>query len=158
VRTRCKSRIDPDNPGETWAIERATQICVREGSEFTLVLPADIPLITPGELDEIFQHAPKRGSLLVPAADKRGTNAALRGPGNLFPLRFGNDSFQPHLAAARATGLPCVVLELPGIAVDVDRPEDLHMIAGLAGNTRSQQFVRDSLRILELRPTGTDRA
>jgi 2-phospho-L-lactate guanylyltransferase len=60
----------------------------------------------------------------------------------LFPLRFGNDSFLPHHAAAKATGLPCVVLELPGIARDVDRPEDLRELAAASGNRRSQTLVR----------------
>ena len=36
---------DPDNPGETGAIEMATRICVERGVESTLVIPADIPLI-----------------------------------------------------------------------------------------------------------------
>ena len=42
--------------------------------------------------------------MLVPDAAVRGTNAAWRAPGDLFPLRFGNDSFLPHLASAKATG------------------------------------------------------
>ena len=93
---------DPDNPGETGAIEMATQICVERGVESTLVIPADIPLIEAWELQEILKHAPAEGSVLVPAADGRGTNAAFRRPANLFPLRFGNDSFKPHHAAAQA--------------------------------------------------------
>jgi 2-phospho-L-lactate guanylyltransferase len=60
----------------------------------------------------------------------------------LFPLRFGNDSFVPHLAAAKASGLACVVLDLPGIARDVDRPEDLDELANANGNRRSQKLVR----------------
>jgi 2-phospho-L-lactate guanylyltransferase len=84
--------------------------------------------------------------VLVPAADGRGTNAAFRRPGNLFPLRFGNDSFKPHRAGAQATGKPCVVLNLPGIAVDVDNPEDLHELAVLPGNTRAQQLAREYAR------------
>jgi 2-phospho-L-lactate guanylyltransferase (CobY/MobA/RfbA family) len=60
----------------------------------------------------------------------------------LFPLRFGNDSFLPHLAAAKATGLPCIVLKLAGIARDVDRPEDLRELAGASGDRRSQKLVR----------------
>ncbi len=62
--------------------------------------------------------------MLVPAADGRGTNAIFRRPAGLFPARFGNDSFKPHHAAAQATGKPCIVLPLPGIALDVDNPED----------------------------------
>jgi 2-phospho-L-lactate guanylyltransferase (CobY/MobA/RfbA family) len=59
-----------------------------------------------------------------------------------LPLRFGNDSFLPHLTAAKATGLPCVVLNLPGIALDVDRPEDLQELAAAGGEHRSQKLVR----------------
>jgi 2-phospho-L-lactate guanylyltransferase len=133
---------DPDNPGETGAIEMATSVCAERGAESTLVIPADIPLLRSWELEEILQKAPAVGTVLVPAADGRGTNAAFRRPANLFPLRFGNDSFKPHLAAAQATGKTCVVLELPGIAVDVDNPEDLRELVERAGETRSQRLVR----------------
>jgi len=57
-------------------------------------------------------------------------------------LRFGNDSFRPHLAAARATGKPCVVLSLAGIALDIDSPSDLRQLATAPGETRSQQLAR----------------
>ena len=133
---------DPDNPGETGAIERATRLCLERGMENTLVIPADIPLIQAWELEEIMKNAPAEGSLLVPAADGRGTNAVFRRPANLFPLRFGNDSFQPHHAAAQATGKPCVVLNLPGIAADVDNPEDLRQLLALPGETRAQRLAR----------------
>ena len=135
--------LDPDNPGETGAIERATRICVERGVENTLVIPADIPLIQAWELEEIMKNVPAEGSLLVPAADGRGTNAAFRRPANLFPLRFGNDSFKPHHAAALATGKPCVVLNLPGIAADVDNAEDLERLLALPGETRAQRLARE---------------
>ena len=106
------------------------------------MLPADIPLLQSSELDKILEVAPPRGSVLVPDAAGRGTNAAFRAPADLFPLRFGNDSFKPHLAAAQATGKTCVVLDLPGIAVDVDNPEDLRELVESAGETRSQRLAR----------------
>ena len=136
---------DPDNPGETGAIEMATRVCVERGVESTLVIPADIPLIQASDLEEILKQAPAEGSVLVPAGDGRGTNAAFRRPANLFPLRFGNDSFKPHRVAAQATGRPCVVLSLPGIAVDVDNPEDLQQLISLPGETRAQQLARTLL-------------
>jgi 2-phospho-L-lactate guanylyltransferase len=134
--------IADDNSGETRAIERATAVCKERGVASTLVIPADIPLINPAELQAILDHAPSMGTVLVPDAAGRGTNAALRRPGDLFPLRFGNDSFLPHQAAAKSTGLPCVVLELPGMARDVDRPEDLAEIAAAGGERRSQTLIR----------------
>ena len=133
---------DPDNPGETGAIEMATRVCMERGEDSTLVIPADIPLIESWELEEIYKHAPAEGSVLVPAGDGRGTNAAFRRPANLFPLRFGNDSFKPHHAAAQATGKPCVVLNLPGIAVDVDNPPDLQQLLSVPGETRAQRLAR----------------
>jgi 2-phospho-L-lactate guanylyltransferase len=80
--------------------------------------------------------------MLVPAWDGRGTNAAYRHPANLFPLKFGNDSFKPHHAAAQGTGKPCVLLNLPGIAVDVDNPADLRQLLLLPGETRAQRLAR----------------
>jgi 2-phospho-L-lactate guanylyltransferase len=134
---------DADNPGETGAIEMATRICEKRGVDSTLVIPADIPLIQSWELEEILKHAPEEGSVLVPAADGRGTNAAFRRPANLFPLRFGNDSFKPHHAAAQATNKPCIVLHLPGIDVDVDNPADLQDLISRPGETRAQQLARE---------------
>ena len=138
---------DPENPGETGAIEMATQVCVERGEDSTLVIPADIPLIQAWELEQIYKQSPAEGTVLVPAGDGRGTNAAFRRPANLFPLRFGNDSFKPHHAAAQATGQPCVILRLPGIAVDIDNPEDLNQLPGLPGNTRAQLLAREYVRI-----------
>ena len=133
---------DDDNSGETNAIEMATAVCRERGAAHTLVVPADIPLIESAELEKIAASAPSAGALLVPDAAGRGTNAAWRAPADLFPLRFGNDSFLPHLASAKATGLPCVVLELPSIARDIDRPEDLCAVAAAAGERRSQNLLR----------------
>jgi 2-phospho-L-lactate guanylyltransferase len=138
---------DRENPGETGAIEMATRICVERGAASSLVIPADVPLIQAWELEEILKQAPAEGSVLVPAGDGRGTNAAFRRPANLFPLRFGNDSFKPHHAAAQATGKPCVVLILPGIAVDIDNPSDLEQLVSLPGETRAQRLAREYARV-----------
>jgi 2-phospho-L-lactate guanylyltransferase len=141
---RFQFQTIPDNAnrGETDAIEMATRFCEAQGVDSTLVIPGDIPLMRASELEQILEAAPDQGSILVPAADGRGTNAAWRRPAGLFPLRFGNDSFKPHLAAARATQKPCVVLSLPGIALDIDNPSDLRQLAEAPGETRSQRLAR----------------
>lgn len=141
---RFSFEVIPDsaNRSETDAIEMATQVCEARGADFTLVIPGDIPLIQASEIEKILEAAPVEGSVLAPAADGRGTNAAFRRPAALFPLRFGNDSFKPHVAAARATGKPVAVLSLPGVALDVDSPADLRQLADLPGETRSQRMVR----------------
>ena len=145
---------DPDDPGETGAIEMATRAAIERGAAFTLVLPADIPLITAAEVDEIFAAAPPAGTVLAPSASGRGTNAVLQRPPGLFPLRFGNDSFLPHLATARATGKPVEVLRLAGIGVDIDEPADLADLLAALGDTRAQRLLsewRISERVASMR-------
>jgi 2-phospho-L-lactate guanylyltransferase len=133
---------DDENGGETSAIAMATAVCRDRGAKSTLVIPADIPLLESADLQKIAAAAPAQGAVLVTDAARRGTNAAWRAPADLFPLHFGNDSFLPHLASAKATGLPCVVLDLPSLARDVDRPEDLHEVAAASGDRRAQRLVR----------------
>jgi 2-phospho-L-lactate guanylyltransferase len=134
---------DDRNTSETDAIEMATARCASRALESTLVIPGDIPLIEPADIQAIFHSAPARGCVLVPSAEKRGTNAVLRRPAALFPLRFGNDSFWPHLAAAIAAEQACVVLSLPRIALDIDTPDDLRQLALAPGEKRSQQIARN---------------
>jgi len=144
IARRFDFEVIPDNANrsETDAIETATRVCEDRGVDYTLVIPADIPLIEASELEKILEAAPERGSVLAPAADGRGTNAAFRRPAGLFPLRFGNDSFKPHLAVARATGQPCAVVSLPRIALDIDNPSDLRQLAEADGETRAQRMAR----------------
>ncbi|HEV2176971.1 MAG TPA: 2-phospho-L-lactate guanylyltransferase [Terriglobia bacterium] len=147
----CGIIEDSARAGETEAIASATRWCEARKVWRTLVIPADIPLLAAGEVESIFQAADVLGrsarratgySVLSPAADGRGTNAALRSPPGLFPLRFGNDSFEPHLRAARATGLPSCLLRFPGIGLDIDRPADLAALLAAENRTRSQELLR----------------
>lgn len=133
---------DEANVSETDAVEIATRVCEARGSTSTLVIPGDIPLIDASDIRAIYEASPKTGSVLVPSTDKRGTNAVLRRPASLFALRFGNDSFMPHLAAAIATNKSCVVLSLPRIGLDIDTPEDLYQLAQAPGEKRSQVLAR----------------
>jgi 2-phospho-L-lactate guanylyltransferase len=133
---------DDENLGESEAITMATLQAEKRGAEFSLVIPGDIPLVTADEISAVLAAAPPEGTVLVPAADGRGTNAILRRPCALIPCRFGNDSFLPHHAAARATQKKLVVLDdLPGIALDVDRPEDLAELVEGKPRTRTQRLL-----------------
>ena len=138
----CEVIEDKVNRSETDAIQIATESCVARGVEWTLVIPGDIPLLQNSELERILAAVPSEGSVLVPGWDGRGSNAIWRRPAALFPLRFGNDSFQPHLLAAQATGKECMVLRLPGIGLDVDNPADLSQLMAAEGDTRAQRLLR----------------
>jgi len=135
--------VDDAQQGETAAIELATRFCLNNGADFSLVFPADIPLITADEVRMVLDAIPIQGCVVVPAGDGRGTNGILRRPADLIPLRFGNDSLVPHLAAARATGHDLVIRELHGIAIDVDRPDDLATVLAQPVRSRAQRLLLD---------------
>lgn len=119
--------LEQTSISESVAVESATALAQSRGATGTLVIPADIPLITADDIGEIVSLAPAAGTLLVPAWDGRGTNAAIRRPAGLFPLRFGNDSFLPHTTAAEATGHPLVIIHNRHIALDLDSPAELRL-------------------------------
>jgi 2-phospho-L-lactate guanylyltransferase len=133
---------DIRNESETAAIEMATAWCEQRGYDTTLVTPADIPLITSDELLRVLDAAPDEGAVFVPAYDRRGSNCILRRPAALIPLRFGNDSFLPHCEAMKRTGKELVILEMPGIGLDIDNPHELKLLVQRDGDTNAQCLLR----------------
>jgi len=133
---------DTRNESETAAIEMATTWCERQGYGTTLVVPGDIPLITGVELHHVLDAAPEEGAVFVPAYDRRGSNCILRRPASIIPLRFGNDSFVPHCEAMRRTGKPLIILETPGIGLDIDNPHELELLVQRPGDTHAQRLLR----------------
>lgn len=133
---------DTRNESETAAIAMATAWCEEHGYDTTVVVPGDIPLITPQELERVLDAAPVEGAVFVPAYDRRGSNCILRRPASIIALRFGNDSFLPHCEAMGKTGKELVILEMPGIGLDIDNPHELEMLVQREGKTRAQQLLR----------------
>lgn len=133
---------DTRNDSETAAIEMATAWCEAQGYDTTIVVPADIPLIAAEELHRVLDAAPEVGAVFVPAYDRRGSNCILRRPASLIPLRFGNDSFLPHCEAMKQTGKELILIEMPGIALDIDNPHELDLLVQRDGNTHAQRLLR----------------
>lgn len=133
---------DARNESETAAIEMATRWAEENGYDATVVIPADIPLITSDELRRVLDSAPDEGAVFVPAYDRRGSNCILRRPASIIPLHFGNDSFVPHCEAMKNTSKELIILEMPGIGLDVDNPHELEMLVQRAGETRAQNLLR----------------
>jgi 2-phospho-L-lactate/phosphoenolpyruvate guanylyltransferase len=133
---------DTRNESETAAIEMATAWCEQFGYDTTIVVPGDIPLITSEELRRVLDAAPVEGAVFVPAYDRRGSNCILRRPASIIPLRFGNDSFAPHCEAMKKTGRELIILEMPGIGLDIDNPHELELLLQRDGDTNAQRLLR----------------
>jgi 2-phospho-L-lactate guanylyltransferase len=136
---------EPENQGQTAAIERAAATLKADGAEGIITIPGDTPLISAAEIEAVLAaHITTPGMTIVPAHDRRGSNCIAVSPPGLFPFSFGNDSFQPHLAAARRLGLAPRILDLPGIALDIDTPDDLRLLIERGGATRTHAYLESS--------------
>jgi 2-phospho-L-lactate/phosphoenolpyruvate guanylyltransferase len=136
---------DGAHDGHTGAVTAGARHLIARGRRTMLTLPGDLPLVTAAEIEQLLAaHGPAPAFTIAPAHDDQGSNAILMSPPDAVPLRFGEDSFFPHLAAARAVDIePCVV-RLPGIAFDIDNPQDLHHFARLGSHTRAGRFVAEN--------------
>jgi 2-phospho-L-lactate guanylyltransferase len=121
------------------AVRRGLGYAAAEGAAQALVLPGDVPLATAEELQRLVATSatPARPrATLVPALDGDGTNALLLAPPDAMQPSFGPGSFVRHLAQAVARRLDAQVLQLPGIAVDIDQPHDLARLLQSKGGSR----------------------
>jgi 2-phospho-L-lactate guanylyltransferase len=100
------------------------------GHAEALILPADLPHLTGQEIDAFVQAGRARGFAIAPDHAHRGTNALFMTARTPFTFRFGADSLRLHLEEACARGFTPAVVELPGLALDVDEPVDLQALAG----------------------------
>ncbi len=131
--------------GHTGAVAAASRRLAAEGRPAMLTLPGDIPLVTADEIARLIAaHRPAPSFTIAPSHDERGSNAIILSPPDAVKLRFGEDSFFPHLAAAEACGIAPTVLQLPGIALDIDNPSDLAHFAQLGSRTRAGLWLAEN--------------
>ena len=127
------------------ALRRAARTLSDAGRQSMLVLPADLPGLTGGDLAQLVQahgrHRGARGATLVAASHDGGTNALACSPPDALPLCYGPDSFRQHVLAARALGLGPRLLSLPRLARDIDCPADLRAFMALPGTARTHTYA-----------------
>ena len=109
--------------GHTGSVDAGRTILAAEGIPGILTLPGDIPATTGAEIDAAL--AAHTQFTIVPAHDEQGSNTVIVSPPLAIKLRFGENSYFPHLDAARAAGITPTIIHQPGIAMDLDHPADL---------------------------------
>ena len=130
--------------GHTGAVTAAARLLAAEQRSGMLTLPGDIPLVTSAEIVRLLAaHLPAPSFTIVPSHDERGSNAIACSPPDAVPLRFGENSFYPHLQAAEMAGIRPNVVHLPGIALDIDNPEDLVSFMRIDSSTRARAMLAE---------------
>ena len=106
-----------ENASHTAAVAFAQAEAGRRGARVFLTVPGDVPCVTAAEIRELAAAAGPRAPAFAPSRSGLGTNGVALAPPDAMALRFGEPSFDHHLAAARARGLTPRVLRLPGLGL-----------------------------------------
>jgi 2-phospho-L-lactate guanylyltransferase len=137
--------VEDANQGHTAASTLGAGALARDGAAGMLQLPADLPLLTPADVAVLLQaHGSAPAVTLAPSRDRQGTNALACSPPDLLPLRFGDDSFVPHLRRARELGVEPRIVERPALALDLDTPADLRLFLARPSPTRAYACLAGS--------------
>lgn len=127
--------------GHTGAVAATARELAAEGCA-VLTMPADIPLVTARDIRGVIAAGKAAPSFtIVPARGFQGSNAVLLSPADSVTLRFGDNSFYPHLAAAEAAGITPNVVRCASIELDIDTPEDLDAFRAVPSATRAAKLV-----------------
>lgn len=147
------------NEGHTHASTAGARALADRGADAMLQVPGDLPLLRGEDVDTLVAaHGTGRAVTMAPSRDRRGSNAVLCSPPDLLPLRFGEDSFVPHIARALSLQLQPRVVELPGFAFDVDTPEDLLLVMSGQPHRPIGQHTAAYLHHSGITPSAADRS
>ncbi|WEK49614.1 MAG: 2-phospho-L-lactate guanylyltransferase [Candidatus Kaistia colombiensis] len=134
--------VDESDQGYNAAVEHAARYLIHAGARGILILPADVPSVTPADIVALLDaHGSGPAVTLVAAEADGGSNALACSPVDTIPFGFGEGSFARHHGAARACGIVPMLPSLPNLARDIDRPDDLAAFMQSPAPTRARAFL-----------------
>ena len=128
-------------------VSEAIDWCVERGAASVLVLPADIPLVAPTDLNRIFTFGEKASMVISPSRNGRGTNALLLTPPNVSPTFYGPHSFQRHIKEAKKLKISFHRYRSSRIALDIDTVKDLTYFISLKAKETSAYKVLEKIKV-----------
>ena len=122
-------------PGLNEGLEDARADAMAGGADAIVILPIDLPLISPDTIAELLAPiavvADRPLVVLAPDRHGRGTNGLVLAPPDAIAFGFGGESRATHARWAKSAGARYVELEGP-LALDLDTPDDLLLTEALA--------------------------
>ncbi len=136
--------VDRAACGQSAAVAQGVRALAAEGVREMVTVPGDVPLATSDEIAAVIGHRPGPAVSIAPARDRLGTNALACTPSDVIRFAFGAASFDPHCEAARAAGARLRVLDLPGLGLDIDIPDDLAELVRRGARGATGRFLAQS--------------
>jgi len=152
VRTlRWEAFHEEDQISESSSVDAASKRLAGNGFDAVLRLPADLPLVRTEDIAELLSQplpSPPRLPSWRPPVPGWAPMRSCAPPLDVFPSRFGHDSFAGHIREAAAAGAQLRIVENPRIALDLDDPADIaHFLAQPAAGETYRVLLK--LRVKE---------
>ncbi len=107
-------------------LQQARREAIADAIETLVILHGDLPNLSADDVAALLTAVPQpSGVAIAPDRAGGGTNGLALRPPDAIEFRFGIGSFDAHCAAAEEAGVPLVEVHRPGLAFDLDTPEDL---------------------------------
>ncbi|MCL4435838.1 MAG: 2-phospho-L-lactate guanylyltransferase [Thaumarchaeota archaeon] len=144
--------MEPSPMGINEAVQYANNFCIEHGAASTLVLPADIPLITQEDINNIVNASkPDTSVVIIPSARQDGTNALLRRPPDVIATSYDRASYPTHLRYAIDKQIRFTILQPETVMLDLDLPQDMDAFLKRRSNTKTYRYLSNLKPVLSER-------
>lgn len=135
----ARTVLEDGSPELNTALRRASMVAKAYQANEVLVIPADLPLIKPNDIENFISRSGEPPEIII-APDRRndGTNALLINPTGLIEFKYGKGSFDVHLAAAQKVNAHVEVIKNIVFGLDLDLPEDLEYLRQIEANSENK--------------------
>jgi 2-phospho-L-lactate guanylyltransferase len=141
-------RQDIDN-GVDQAVSAGDDFSNKNGADATIVIPHDLPLLLPTQVDMICRLTKNYQKCMVisPSLRHDGSNILLRKPINLIRTHYDDDSYTRHIEEALAVKAAVIVVLSDRTTLDMDTGRDVELLLARYGpiDGAALNFVRKNL-------------
>ena len=132
---------DPETKKLKAKITHAAKWIQNQGIQQMLYLSVDLPFVQETDITKfIAEH--QGGLSIVKAHKENGTNALILDLPAILEFQFGVNSFDKHLAAAKAQKINTKIVKIKNLSLDVDTWNDLQEFKKSSINTQFLNFIQ----------------
>ena len=113
--------------GVNSAVDTADKFCATAGADATIVLPVDLPLLLPDDIDIVCNAALAENPciILCPSYKFDGSNILLRKPCNIIKTSYDANSYLMHVLEGIRSDIKTRVLFNSRLMIDIDTVQDI---------------------------------
>jgi 2-phospho-L-lactate guanylyltransferase len=125
------------------ALKHALRVVSLEEPTALLVLLADVPAVTSGDIESVLGALPRDVGVVIAPSRAEGTSALAVRPPDVIEFRFGPGSYAQHEREASARGVPFETLRIDSLLHDIDEPEDVRYLLNHSADTATHRLLAE---------------